>query len=172
MAAYGREISYYTIVPDAFVVGANTTATMNFTYSNPYWNASRYDGVQRHQFPVIVDSSTALSVLPEPVVREFARQVGRPVRRSHGYYWAHCDAALPRFGVVVGGKTFYFANADLIQQDVTGEFDESGTNVTYCALGLVDSVPDGPFVLGDTFLNSVVSVFDIGASEMRFYARK
>ena len=169
---YANEISYYTIVPDAFVIGGNTTATLNFTYNNPYWNASRYDGVQRHQFPVIVDSSTTLSVLPEVVVREFARQVARPVRRARGYYWAHCDAALPRFGVVVGGKTFYFSNADLIQQDVTSEFDENGAAVNYCALGLVDSVPEGPFVLGDTFLNNVVSVFDVGNSELRFYARR
>ena len=159
-------------MPDYFIVGTNTTQTMNFTYNNPYWNASRYSDVKPYQFPVIVDSATTLSVLPETVVREFARQVGRPVRRSRGFYWAHCDATLPRLAVVIGGKTFAYSNLDLIQQDVTGDFDENGTVFTYCALGIVDSVPDGPFVLGDSFLNNVVSVFDVGASEMRFYARK
>lgn len=36
-----------------------------------------------------------------------------------------------------------------------------------CEVGVMDGGM-GPYVLGDTFMNNVVSVFDIGAGEMRF----
>lgn len=37
-----------------------------------------------------------------------------------------------------------------------------------CAIGVMDGGGTGPYVLGDTFMNNVISVFDIGAAEMRF----
>lgn len=36
-----------------------------------------------------------------------------------------------------------------------------------CAVGVMDG-GTGPYVLGDTFMNNVISIFDIGAAEMRF----
>jgi hypothetical protein len=49
-----------------------------------------------------------------------------------------------------------------LMQDVT---DTTGE---YCLTGPQDGGEEGPFILGDTFLNNVVAVFDVGASEMRF----
>jgi hypothetical protein len=144
----------------------------NFTYNNTYWSASKYQDVKSNQFPVIVDIITTTSILPEAIVKEYAKQVSRPVRRAQGFYWAHCDAKLPKFGVVIGGKTFYFNDNDLLLKDTTQEFSENGRYVEYCCLGLTDNAPSGPFFLGSTFLNSVVSMFDVGASEMRFYAKR
>lgn len=39
----------------------------------------------------------------------------------------------------------------------------------YCLTGPQDGTT-GPYILGDTFMNNVISVFDIGASEIRFAA--
>lgn len=39
----------------------------------------------------------------------------------------------------------------------------------YCLIGPQDG-GSGPYILGDTFMNNVISVFDIGASEIRFAA--
>lgn len=36
-----------------------------------------------------------------------------------------------------------------------------------CAVGVMDG-GTGPYVVGNNFLNNVISVFDIGAAEMRF----
>lgn len=49
--------------------------------------------------------------------------------------------------------------------------DWSGDSVLFCVLGVKNGYNNGPFILGDVFLNSVVAVFDIGAGEMRFAAR-
>lgn len=40
----------------------------------------------------------------------------------------------------------------------------------YCLIGPQDGGTEGPYILGDTFMNNVISVFDIGASEIRFTA--
>lgn len=41
-----------------------------------------------------------------------------------------------------------------------------------CAVGVMDGGGTGPYVLGDTLMNNVISVFDIGAAEMRFAVNK
>lgn len=163
-------------MPDGFIYGALNTSN-SLTYSNPSWNASGLPDVNpRRQFPVVVDSGTTLTLLPSAIVRDYARQLPRPVAQSDdGSYWALCDTAragrLPRFGVTVGGRTLYFRDDDLLLQDVRQDGVVGGRTYTFCMLGLVDLLPEGPYILGDTFLNSVVSVFDVGASEMRFYPR-
>ncbi len=121
---------------------------------------------------MILDTGTTMTLLPEGLVRAYALQIPGPVRQEQGFYWALCNAVLPRFGVTVGGKTFYFRNEDLMFQEVQGTITQGGRVQTFCQLGIVDLAPDGPYILGETFLNSVVSVFDIGASEIRLYPRK
>jgi hypothetical protein len=40
----------------------------------------------------------------------------------------------------------------------------------YCAVA-VASGGDGPYILGDVFMQNVVAVFDAGAAQMRFYGK-
>lgn len=54
--------------------------------------------------------------------------------------------------------------ADLIMQP---QFDSS---TGLCAVGFQDGGNDSPYMLGGTFLNNVLSTFDLGALEMRFTA--
>jgi Eukaryotic aspartyl protease len=56
---------------------------------------------------------------------------------------------------------FYINPADMLMQNVVDP------DTGYCATGPQDR-GEGPFILGDTFMNNVISVFDIGASQMRF----
>ena len=167
-AALKTELSYYTIVPDDFIFGRLNASSL--TYTNPSWNASHYPDIKPSQFPVIIDSGTTLTFLPEAVARNYARQVPQPVAISQGNYWAHCDSKMPKFGIVIGGKTLWWKDEDLLMQDIRKEFlQQDGETAEFCAIGLMDVLPNGPFVLGDNFLNGLVSVFDVGASEMRFY---
>jgi hypothetical protein len=169
-AALKTELSYYTIVPDDFIFGdLNTT---NLTYSNPSWNASDHADVKPYQMPFIIDSGTTFSLFPESIARGYALQVPKPVFRYQDGYWALCDTKMPRFGMVIGGKTFWWKDEDLLLQDLQQDLPrENGQIATFCALGLMDILPEGPYILGDNFLSGLVSVFDVGASEMRFYER-
>lgn len=172
-AALKTELSYYTVVPDGFILGSLNTSTYN--YNNTKWTASSYADVKSSQFPVIIDSGTTLSMLPEAVARNYARQVPAPVAISEGNYWALCSHAgnLPKFGITFGGKTFWWRDEDLLMQDIKKSFRmQNGETGEFCALGLMDVLPDGPYILGDNFLNGLVSVFDVGTSEMRFYEKE
>jgi len=80
-----------------------------------------------------------------------------------GTFFAACNASVPQFGVQVGGTVLTVDARDLLRTD---QQDESGEN---CLVGIQGS--PGPFVLGDTFLNNVLAVFDVGAGEMRFAQR-
>ena len=163
--ALRNELSFYTIVPDEFVIGSFDTS--NASYVNPQWNASNYPDVKESQFPVILDTGTTMTMLPTGLLLAYFRQIPGGVRQEQGLYWALCDAKLPKFGVKIGGKTFYLRDEDIMYQEVRG-----GRRGEYCELGLVDLAPDGPFILGESFLNAVVTVFDVGASEIRIYERK
>lgn len=70
---------------------------------------------------------------------------------------------MPTLGVQINGTVFYINEADMLMQ----EFVDEATG--YCLTGPQDGT-SGPYILGDTFMNNVISVFDIGASEMRFAA--
>lgn len=76
-----------------------------------------------------------------------------------------CNASVPDFGISIGGRVFTISQADMLMQSSVD------TATGLCAVGVMDG-GTGPFVLGDTFMNNVVSVFDIGAAEMRFAAHK
>lgn len=83
---------------------------------------------------------------------------------DQGATFAPCNAKTPSLGVTIGGQTFWISPADMLMQTASVEVD----GVNYCLTGPQDGGDEGPYVLGDTFLNNVVAVFDIGASEMRF----
>jgi len=80
-------------------------------------------------------------------------------------YYVECNATAPTFGVQIGSSIFYINPQDMIRQ---GSHDDTGT---LCRVGL-DEAYNPPYVLGVSFLNNVVAVFDIGNGEMRFAPRK
>lgn len=72
-----------------------------------------------------------------------------------------CNASVPDFGISIGGQVFMISQADMLMQSSV----DPATGL--CAVGVMDG-GTGPYVLGNTFMNNVISVFDIGAAEMRF----
>ena len=67
----------------------------------------------------------------------------------------------------INGTAFYINPSDLLLD--SGYTDEAGQEL--CVTGVQDG-GEGPFILGDVFLQNVVAVFDVGASEMRFAAHE
>ncbi|KAK3987995.1 aspartic protease PEP3 [Cladorrhinum sp. PSN332] len=144
-----KEKGLYIIEPDGWVIDGNKNSTQTKT-----------------TFPVLIDVGATLSILPKSVVNPLYAAFDPPAKylSSTGLFYALCNATVPKFGVTIGGNTFSFAPEDLLRQTVR---DRSGD---YCRIGVTD-VSSGPYVLGVTWLTSVVAVFDVLNSEMRFASR-
>lgn len=119
-----------------------------------------------------VDSGTTLNYYPT----EFANQVNAAFdppavySNSQGSYVVDCSAKPPNHGVTINGKTFYINPLDMILDAGT---DSNGKKI--CISGVDDggsSLAQDVFILGDTFQKNVVSIFDVGAAEMRFAPRE
>jgi len=148
------EYSFYAIQPDGFLL-----KTRNST-----------DPVVPTNYTAIVDSGTTLAFLPGHVAAAYAAQFSPKAEYDAltGQYWVPCNSTVPPFGIAVGGKQFFLSQEDLLQKIVKLDWNQDGT--LYCTIGIADTL-DGPEVLGEVFMNSLVSVFDVGRSEMRFAAR-
>ncbi|KAK4162920.1 aspartic protease PEP3 [Cladorrhinum sp. PSN259] len=144
-----KEKGLYIISPEGWVIDGNKNSTENKT-----------------SFPVLIDVGSTLSILPKSVVNPLYAAFDPPAKylSSTGLFYALCNATVPKFGVKIGGNTFSFAPEDLLRQTVR---DNSGD---YCRIGVTD-VSSGPYVLGVSWLTSVLAVFDVLNSEMRFASR-
>ena len=81
---------------------------------------------------------------------------------SSGFYEVPCNAIAPKLAITIGGVNFPVSPADLIMQP---QFDGA---TGHCVVGFQDG--GGDFILGATFLNNVLSTFDLGRLEVRFTA--
>lgn len=72
-----------------------------------------------------------------------------------------CNATAPDFGVQIGGKVFKVSPKDLIYN--TPDLIDPTTG--QCLVGVYNN-GGGLNILGDTFLNNVIAVFDVGAAEI------
>ncbi|KAK0369224.1 eukaryotic aspartyl protease [Colletotrichum limetticola] len=166
------EYSFYTILPDGYVIKNVTMApTTNQTLAASKWNTavSKPAGFYNSTTPTIVDSGTTLMYVPSDISDAFAAGIPNSFYDIFsGAYYAPCDATVPDFGIVINGHTFYADKADLIQ---SSDPLDNGDGTFVCLLGVTDG-GEGPYILGDTMMNSLVTVFDVGAGMMRFASRK
>jgi hypothetical protein len=108
----------------------------------------------------IVDSGTTLTYAPSDVARKINSMFSPPATYSGGMYLVKCNAKAPQFGIKLGEKVLPTRRM-LLPDSFTGM---PGT----CLSGVQDGGYAGPFILGDTWMSGVLSVFDIGKAEMRF----
>ena len=149
------QYSFYTITPDGFTFqGAEHSR----------FSKGRSRGISvASDFPTIVDSGTTLVYLPDELAEILGELYDPPAEylEDEGGFFVDCQATAPTFGVDINGTTFNVNAADLILQ---GQTDPT---TGLCLTGIQPG-GEGPFILGDTFLQNVVAVFDVGAAEMRF----
>ncbi|KAK2023178.1 acid protease [Colletotrichum zoysiae] len=159
MTAANTEYSFYTIIPDGYVINNATLApTTNKTLAS-----------SNNVTPTIVDSGTTLTLVPSDISDAFVATIpGSLYNPLSGVYYAPCNATVPVFGVVINGHTFYADKADLLQ---TSNPVDNGDGTFICLVGVSDG-GEGPYILGDTLMNSLVTVFDVGAGMMRFVSRE
>ncbi|KAF2398123.1 acid protease [Trichodelitschia bisporula] len=119
---------------------------------------------------VLVDSGTTLSYLPQAVADAVGAKFSPPSRKAANLHLVNCNAKAPKFGVKIGGKSLWIQPRDMIIEQASGAPGGSGG---VCMMGIqgAGGAAGGQFILGGGFMRSVLSVFDTGASEMRFANR-
>jgi hypothetical protein len=120
----------------------------------------------------IVDSGTTELWLPTPAFVAISEAYDPPAGGQYinqdGFpgYSVDCNATAPEFSIIIGGTNFRVNPLDMILQETSKEGE------TVCSIGFFDGGTDSVlYILGDTFQRNVVSVFDVGAAEMRFAPR-
>ena len=149
---------FYTIQADGFAYSASLSTQFNpYTTNNPYKTHLLDKGT------VIIDSGTSLLYAPDAVAAGVGAAFSPPASYSQetDTYYVSCTARAPVFGVSIGSKIFYVNALDLIVPSSEGQ----------CVSGVQPNM-GGLTILGDVWMKNVISVFDIGAEEMRFAARE
>ncbi|KAF7182520.1 hypothetical protein CNMCM7691_002091 [Aspergillus felis] len=141
---------YYYINIDGAIIGRSNSTSSNSTSFPP--------------FVGFVDTATTLTLLPTALATAIAGAFKPPATyvAAANLYEVPCNATAPKLAITIGGVNFPVSPADLIlQPQVDGSTE-------LCAVGFQDG--GGDYILGATFLNNVLSTFDLGALEVRFTA--
>ena len=152
---------FYEIAVEGFAISANRS-----TQFNPYdTNNPAKQNLIGNGTSVIIDSGTSLTYLPEDVASAVFAAYSPPawLDSATDFWMVDCNATAAVFGVQVGKKVLY-ANAQDMIVAVTSDRSQciSGVQPDYGGLS----------ILGDVWMKSVVSVFDLRTFQMRFAARK
>lgn len=87
---------------------------------------------------------------------------------AEGQWFVPCDAVPPTLSLKIGGVMIYHDPTSLILPEA-----KLPNNNNYCATG-VGLAPEGNdfYILGDTFMQSLVAVFDLKAMTIGFANRQ
>ncbi|KAJ6536853.1 aspartic peptidase domain-containing protein [Mycena capillaripes] len=150
--APGSEFFFYTVDVEAYTFpGSNRVLTANNN--------------------TILDTGTTLNFVPTDVAAAYNAAFHPPAvfDEDFGLFVVDCNARVPVFGVVIGGKTFTIDGRDQI---IPAGTDDDGNII--CITGTQDGGPDVAediFILGDVFLHNVVSTFNPVAGEVTLTQR-
>ena len=149
---------FYEIQTDGFAFSSSPS-----TQFNPYPNSNPRKRNLVASGSIIVDSGTSLVYAPNNVAAGVAAAFYPPASydSSTDAYFVSCTAQPPVFGVSIGKKIFYVNGLDMIVPSSEGQ----------CISG-VQPNNGGLTILGDVWMKNVISVFDIGAEQMRFASRE
>ncbi|KAJ5088737.1 acid protease [Penicillium angulare] len=131
-------------------------------------NGKAVSGSGGSDIQYIVDSGTTLNYYPTSIADAVNAAFDPPATYSddEGAYVVDCNATAPAHGITIGGTTFKINPLDMILYAGT---DDEGNDV--CISGIDDGGDDASedlYILGDTFQKNVVTVFDVGAGELKF----
>ncbi|KAL4866020.1 hypothetical protein BDV12DRAFT_173565 [Aspergillus spectabilis] len=158
----------------------------NGTRQRSYW-ATTVQGLHygdddyTTSYQTIVDSGAPMNYVPRSVAEAFADKFSPSATWNtvqQGYI-VQCDANPPDFGITLDGTRFDLNPTDLILH--TGIQYDEGEELCLSAVtrGLEAVVDENDptnttelYIIGASFLKTVVAVFDFGNSEMRFAKRE
>ncbi|KAB5575785.1 aspartic peptidase domain-containing protein [Coniochaeta sp. 2T2.1] len=144
----GEEYFWYTIQTDEMV-----------------WNSSTISQQTSGSPRAIVDSGTTLNYLPYQIAEAINNAFVPPAvwDPQVGAYVTNCNATAPSFGIKIGGQMIWTEPSNMILPQLKNAQGK-------CLTGIADTDQE-PYILGDTFMQGLVAVFDVGKLEMRFAKR-
>ncbi|KAG8700363.1 Type I transmembrane sorting receptor [Ceratobasidium sp. 395] len=166
LASSGSEL-YLGGVDSAKYTGAITYVSLT---SKTYWLTSGSAGAgstTAYTGAMIIDSGTTLVVGPTSSVSSFWSKIGgkacsTSVCGTSGYYTFPCSSP-PSVFFTFNGKKFPVSANDIN----LGSTDSSGTTCVGAIVG-TSGVPDNAWIVGDTFMKNVYTVFDEANSRVGF----
>jgi hypothetical protein len=171
-----EEFTYYTIMAEDYIIAGQSFANQTNTTNKDASDDASPDQLQaRHpghgSYPVIVDSGYSTNILPPSLIRALYGAFEAPPElveiQGAMLFAAPCDAEVPSFGIQISGHVFEQSARELL----VAAANATVNGTAFCALGSQPGIEQAG-ALGVTFLSTVVAVFDIGASEMRFAQRQ
>lgn len=154
------QFTFYTIIADDYLINGQSLSSLSSGT-----NTTSIGG-----FPVIVDSGYSFNILPPSLVDLFYSALSTPPQLvdmdGSSFFAVACDAEVPSFSVQINNQVFNMTAQDII----VASTNTTVNGTLLCGVGVQPGVEEAG-ALGEPFLSSVVAVFDIGASEMRFAQR-
>lgn len=126
------------------------------------------DGQPLHNYNFVVDSGTTLNLFPYDVAVAI-NQLYTPHAQldpDQGSWFVRCDATPPSLGIQIGDKTIWTDPKSMILPPQPGS--NAGSNMCLSGVG---ARQNEPYILGDTFMQQLVAVFDVGNKEIKFAKR-
>ncbi|KAI1342085.1 aspartic peptidase domain-containing protein [Xylariaceae sp. FL0016] len=159
----------YTTVP---IQKATTTRgkTDYFYYDikvdSMHWNSSTINQTATGLPNMLVDSGTTINLFPSNVATAINNAYVPKATRQDSMVWSvACDAVPPTLDIVIGGKAIRTHPSSMILPETASE----GSNRCLSGIGGGQS---GSYILGDTFMEEIVSVFDVSEKmELKFAQR-
>lgn len=154
-------ISQETVTSPKAIVDSGTTLNYLPSGMQPFSKATRK--------PVYISATTSplrvLLTCPPEIAQAINNAfVPRAVYDEElGGYAVACDATPPSFGVKIGGQMIWTEPSSMILPEVKNQQGQ-------CLSGITETDQE-PYILGDTFMQGLVAVFDVDNLEMRFAKR-
>ncbi|KAI5924328.1 aspartic peptidase domain-containing protein [Camillea tinctor] len=149
----------YTSVP--IQKGTLTTGKTDYFYYSIGIDAVTWTGGNATNLPsMLVDSGTTINLFPREVAAAINAAYDPPGTQEDSMVWSvACDAVPPELDVVIGGKPVRTHPSSMILPETAAE----GSN--RCLSGIGAGQP-GSYILGDTFMQEIVAVFDVAEDRM------
>lgn len=156
-------------LPEELTGGVEEITLMTLSVDGLSWAYASNQSAETssQSFQAVVDSGHNMNLIPTAEANAVNAAFDPPaiLDKETELYMVDCDAKPPKFGITIGGATFWHEERDMIY--------EVGDGTCYSSVGATGE-DEGLALnfLGDAFLKNVVAVFDFGKDEMRFAARK
>ncbi|KAI1415273.1 acid protease [Hypoxylon sp. FL1857] len=159
----------YTTVP--IQKGTTTAGRTDYFYydieiDSMSWNSSTINQTATNLPNMLVDSGTTINLFPRNVAAAINNAYSPAGQQEDSMVWSvPCDAVPPTLDIVIGGKAIRTHPSSMILPETAAE----GSNRCLSGIGAGQT---GSYILGDTFMQEIVAVFDVSdKKELKFAQR-
>ncbi|KAI1805400.1 acid protease [Daldinia bambusicola] len=130
------------------------------------WNSSTVAQEATDIPHMVVDSATTINLFPLNVATDINKAFKPAAKRQQGssIWTVECDAVPPTLDIVIGGKAIRTSPRSMVIKETADD------GSVQCLSG-IGAGREGSYILGDTFMEEIVAVFDASDKMMKFAQR-